>query len=53
MGLCRGKELITVLGNVDSIVLGIDVGTDLDSLDGSFDVYNDVKLEWLLLGDSL
>ena len=48
---CKRTNYCT--GNVDSIVLGIDVGTDLGSLDGSFDVYNDVKLEWLLLGDSL
>ena len=30
------KALGTILGNVDEITLGIDVGTDLGYLDGSF-----------------
>ena len=38
--------------NVYGITLGIVVGTDLGSLDGPFDGYNDVKLEGLLIGDS-
>ena len=30
------RVLVTILGNLDGITLGIDVGTDLDSLYGSF-----------------
>ena len=43
----------TILVDVDVIILGLDVGTELGSLDGSFDGYNDSKLKGLLLGDSL
>ena len=43
----------TILGNVDVITLGIDVVTDLGSLDVSSDGSNDVKLEGLLPGYSL
>ena len=42
-----------ILGNVDGIKLGLDVVTELGSLDGSFDGSNDGKLERLLLGNSL
>ena len=48
-----GKVIVTILGNVDGITVGIDVGTEFGSLDGSFDGSNYVKLEGLLLGDSL
>ena len=41
----------TILVNVDGITLGIDVGTELGSLYGYFDVFNDGKLEELFLGD--
>ena len=41
------------LGNVDGIALGIDIETELEYLDGSFDDSNDGKLEVFLLGVSL
>ena len=47
-----GKVLGNKLGSVDGITLGLDVGTELSSLDGSFDVYNDGKLEGLFLLNS-
>ena len=53
LGSNCGKLSVTVLGNVDLISLGIDVGTCLGSLYGSFDDSNDYNLEGLLLGDSL
>ena len=31
MGLFYGKGIVTILGNVDGITLGLDVGTDLVS----------------------
>ena len=43
----------TILVNVDVITLGIGVGTDIGSLDGSFYGYNDGKLEVLFIGDFL
>ena len=43
----------TILGNVDEITLGLDVGTDMGSLDGYFYVSNDGILEGLLIGVSL
>ena len=43
----------TMLGNVDVITLGLDVGIDLESLDGYFGVSNDGKLEVLFIGGSL
>ena len=52
MGLYDDKVFVTVLGNVDVITLGFDVGTELGSLDGSFDGPNYGKLEGLLLGVS-
>ena len=45
LGLCYGKVLGTVLGNVDEITLWLDVGTDLGSLYGSFDESNYGKLK--------
>ena len=44
-----GKVLGTIFGNVDVITLGIDVGTDMGSLDVSFDGSNDDKRGGLLL----
>ena len=38
-----------ILGSVDGITLEIDVGTKLNSLDGSIDVSNEVNFEGLLL----
>ena len=43
----------TILVNVDGIILGIDVGTDLGYLDGSLDGYNNDNIEGLSLGGSL
>ena len=51
--LSYGKFLGTILGNVDVITLGIDVGTDLGSLDGPIDCCNYVNIEVLFLGESL
>ena len=48
-----GKVIGTILGNVDGITLGIDVGTQPSSLDILFDYYNDGKLEVLQFQDSL
>ena len=53
MGLFYGKVLGNILGNVYVTTLGFDVGTDLVSVDGSFDDFNYGKVEGLLLGDSL
>ena len=50
LGLYDGKVIGTILGNADIITLGIDVGTELRSSDGSFDVSNDGKIEGLLIG---
>ena len=33
LGLSDGKVIGTIIGNVDVITLGIDVGTDLGSVD--------------------
>ena len=43
----------TILGNVDRITLGLDIGTELGSLDISFDDYKDGKLEGFIIVDSL
>ena len=43
----------TIIGNVDGTTLGIDVETELGSLDGSFYGSNDYKHESLFFGDSL
>ena len=48
-----GKVLANITGNVDGITLLLDVGTELSSLDGSFDGSNDGKPEVVLLGSSL
>ena len=48
-----GKVLRTILGNVDRITLDIDVGTELGSLDGSFDSSDGGNLEVFLLVGSL
>ena len=45
MGSTDGKVLGTKLGNLDVITLGLDVGTELGSLDGYFYGSNDGKLE--------
>ena len=45
--------LVTILGNVYGITLRLDIGTELEFLDESFDGYNEGKLEGLFLGDSL
>ena len=44
-----GKVIGIILGNVHGITLGLDVRTELSSLDGSVDGYNYGKLEGLLL----
>ena len=51
--LFDGKVIGAILRNVDEIALGIDVVTDLGSVDVSFDGYNDGKLDRLLLLESL
>ena len=43
----------TIPGDVDEITFGIDVVIELGSLDGSFDGFNDGKIEGLLIEDSL
>ena len=52
-GSTDGNVLGTILGNLDRIKLGIDVGTELGSLDEFFYISNYGKLEQLFLGDSL
>ena len=52
LGSTDGKVIGTILGNVDIITLGIDIGTYMGSLYGSFDGSNDIKLGGLFLGDS-
>ena len=49
LGISDSEVLGTILLNVDEITLGHDVGTELVSLDGSFDGYNDGKLETVFL----
>ena len=53
LGLYDGKVLMTILGNVDVITPGIDVGTDHGSLGGFFHGSNYVKCEGLLLVGSM
>ena len=43
MGSNYGKVIGTILGNVDLKTLGLDVGTDLGSLHGSYD-----NINWIL-----
>ena len=45
--------LETILGDLETITLGLDVGTEMGYLDGSFYGSNDGKLEGLLIGDYL
>ena len=44
------KVFGNILGNVDIITLGLDIGTELGFLNGSFDGYNEGNLEGFLLG---
>ena len=53
LGSYGGKVLGTILVNVFGINIGINVGIQLVSSDGSFDGFNDEKLEVLLLEGSL
>ena len=53
LGLSGGKAIGNILGNVDVIILGIDVGIEPCSLDGYFGGSNNVNLEGLSLGYSL
>ena len=53
LGSTDGKVIDTILGNLDGIALGIDVGNERGYLDGAFDDFNDGKLEVIFLGDSL
>ena len=53
LGIYDGKVLVLILGNIDGIRVGIDVGTEKGSLDGYFKSSNDGKLEGLLILDSL
>ena len=48
-GLFDGKVLGTILGNLDGTTIGIYVGTDMESLDVSFDGSNYGKLEGLFI----
>ena len=52
LGSIGGKLLGIILGNVYGSTLGIGVGTELCSLDRSFDDYNCGKFERLLFKDS-
>ena len=49
LGYTDGKVLGPILLNIDIITLGNDFGTELGSLDVSFDGYNDGKIEGLFL----
>ena len=51
LGYTDVKVLSTILWKVDGIIINIDVGTELESLDGSLDGLNDGKPGGLLLGD--
>ena len=53
MGICFGEVLGTMFVNVDGIIIGLDVGTDLASLDRYFGSYNDGKFQSLLIGNAL
>ena len=48
LGLSYGGVIFTILGNIYVITLGIDVGTQLGSLDGFFDGSNNGNIENLL-----
>ena len=47
------KVVCNILGDIDVITLGVDVGTYLSSLDRWFDGYNVGKLEGIFIGASL
>ena len=53
LGFYDGKVIDTILVNVYGITLGLDVGTELVSLDGSFDGFSYGILDGLLLADAL
>ena len=53
LGFYDGKVLDTILVNVYGITLGLDVGTELVSLDGSFDGFSYGILDGLFLADAL
>ena len=53
LGYTAGKGIITILGDVYGIIIGIVVGTDLGSLDESFYDSNDGNIERLLIGESM
>ena len=53
LGYTDGKVLGTILGNAYLITLGIDVGTELDSLDVSFYCSNVGKIEGGFIRDSI
>ena len=49
LGSTDGKVIGNVIGDVERITVGIDVGTELRPLDGSFDDSNGGSLEGLFL----
>ena len=49
LGSTGGKFIGTILVNLYVITLGLGVGIELSSLDGSFDGSKDVKIEGLFL----
>ena len=51
--LSEGKLIVTILGDLDVIILGLDVGTDLGAYVGYFYDTHYGKLEGLLLGESM
>ena len=53
LGVSNVKMLGTILVNVYGIAVGIDVRTELESLNGYFDGSNYGNIEGLLIGDSL
>ena len=53
LGCTDGEVLGSTLGSADRNTIGIDEGTDMDSIDGSFDGSNEVKLVGLLFGEAL
>ena len=53
LGYTDSKLIGTIVGNIYKITLGIDVGTELVYLDGSFDGSNDGNIEGLLINKVL
>ena len=45
--------IATLLGDVDEIMLGVDVGIEIRSIDWSFDGFKDGKFEVLFLGNPM